>query len=373
MSDQPTDSADPDQPPATQSGADTTRRLPHHVRAHANECQAGGLDAREAVAELTFDEALERHDQYTSWHAAYPFRPLIRAHLWRLANNWPSQPRLHRALKANRVFLAAIGFERVPDQSTLWRAWIKRFTPGLRSAIEAAAAALADVYPFPGPPGTHNEASREGDGRLTVPVDDETEPIIEQAQRLVYPELDLDRHHNTAIPDRAFWAFQAYMGTHEDLCANGASPLFAHDTDRNVTPSGHTHRTHIRNLETDGARENYQRAVTSIVEAAKSTGRFDRSVTVAVDITTSRPFTGDSEAADGLIGTKEATDEYAYHSATIQIVDTDPTLVLDAHPVQPGEEKHTIVERLLDTARKHVAIELVLLDREFDSEGVKTA
>lgn len=35
-----------------------------------------------------------------------------------------------------------LGFESVPDQSTLWRSWRKRFTPALRETIETLAVAI---------------------------------------------------------------------------------------------------------------------------------------------------------------------------------------------------------------------------------------
>lgn len=354
--------------------------FPERVQTHAIESVTQGHAPRRAVGTLDVLSTIEPADQYPAWHSSYSMEPVVRAHLWRLANGWDSHPRFRRDLQHNPVFLSRIGFDELPDQSTLWRAWNERFSPPLRAAIREAASNFAKVYseegydlPGPSNSGTNGDDDSDGDQRLASPVADDVEELTSHAQRLVYPELDLDRHHNAAIPETSFWALQTYLGTHEDLCANGGAPIFALESNRERTPFGHNHRDQLRSLSVDDVRENFQNATASIVEAAKSEGRLDCPVTVAIDITTSWPFTGNREATEGVIGTKEPTDEYAYHWATIQIVDEDPSLILDVHPVRPGYDLGEIVGRLLDNALDHVSIELVLMDREFDSASVKGA
>jgi len=61
-----------------------------------------------------------------------------------------------------------------------------------------------------------------------------------------------------------------------------------------------------------------------------------------------------------------------YQWATIQIIGYDIPLVLDAIPVKRGMKRADIVDSLLENALDLVDdIELVMMDREFDSEGVK--
>ncbi len=75
-------------------------------------------------------------------------------------------------------------------------------------------------------------------------------------------------------------------------------------------------------------------------------------------------------SAGKIIGTKENPDEYAYQSATVQLVGNAVPIVLDARPVRRGESRKEIVEELLDSAEDLVHVDNVLMDREFDSQHV---
>jgi len=73
-----------------------------------------------------------------------------------------------------------------------------------------------------------------------------------------------------------------------------------------------------------------------------------------------------------ILGYKDG--EVYYHWASIQIVGYDIPLVLDTMPVKRGMKRADIVDSLLGNALDLVDdIELVMMDREFDSEGVKNA
>ena len=99
----------------------------------------------------------------------------------------------------------------------------------------------------------------------------------------------------------------------------------------------------------------------------------------AIDITKGNPWTGkierdedDNITEDWILGYKDS--EVYYQWATIQIVGYDIPLVLDAIPVKRGMKRADIVDSLLENALDLVDdIELVMMDREFDSAGVKDA
>jgi putative transposase len=55
----------------------------------------------------------------------------------------------------------------------------------------------------------------------------------------------------------------------------------------------------------------------------------------------------------------------------LKIVGLDVPLVLDAIPRKRGQSKAEIVEKLLEDTTEMVTLDLVMMDREFDSEGVK--
>ena len=84
------------------------------------------------------------------------------------------------------------------------------------------------------------------------------------------------------------------------------------------------------------------------------------------------PFTGDVEDhKDDIFGYKDGSDYYQW--GVLKIVGRDVPLVLDAIPRKRGQSKDEIVEELLTEASEMVDIDLVIMDREFDSDPVKDA
>lgn len=93
---------------------------------------------------------------------------------------------------------------------------------------------------------------------------------------------------------------------------------------------------------------------------------------MAVDTTTGSRFWVDRLGReDTILGTKAANNEYAYHYATLQIVDEDAPIILNARPIERGETRDETVADLLDGALGAVTPSMVLIDREFDTEGVR--
>nr|WP_323174413.1 transposase [Natrialba sp. PRR66] len=81
------------------------------------------------------------------------------------------------------------------------------------------------------------------------------------------------------------------------------------------------------------------------------------------------PFRGDVADHEGdILGYRDGNQYYQW--AVCKIVGLDVPLVLDAIPRVRGQSKDEIVEELLTHATKMVNIDLVMMDREFDSEGV---
>jgi putative transposase len=81
-------------------------------------------------------------------------------------------------------------------------------------------------------------------------------------------------------------------------------------------------------------------------------------------------FTGDVEDhEDDILGHRGGNEYYQW--AVLKIVGLDVPLVLDVIPRKRGQSKDEIVGKLLTHATEMVTIDLVMMDREFDSEGVK--
>ena len=145
---------------------------------------------------------------------------------------------------------------------------------------------------------------------------------------------------------------------------------FTHESIRERTPLGRSHREHIRDHFIAEIRECTDGPSTGTCEVAE-TEEFFRAGIVAIDITEADPLTGDCTGhEEEIIGTKEKNDEYAYQWATVQLVGNPVPLALDARPVRKGESRKVIVGDLLDSAEELVHVDNVPMDREFDSQHV---
>jgi putative transposase len=87
-------------------------------------------------------------------------------------------------------------------------------------------------------------------------------------------------------------------------------------------------------------------------------------------VTKGFPFTGDvADHEDDILGYKDGNQYYQW--AVLKIVGLDVPLVLDAIPRKRGQSKDEIVEKLLEHTTEMTNLDLVMMDRECDSAGVK--
>lgn len=132
-----------------------------------------------------------------------------------------------------------------------------------------------------------------------------------------------------------------------------------------------TRNTQLSALSVGEQRAQLQSAVTNLVQEAQAEGHLDREVSVAIEMTTGPRSWGDrANHGDAVLGTKAADTEYAYHYATLQIVDEDAPTLLSVRPMKRRESHDEIVADLLNGALGTVTPSILLIDREFDTEGV---
>ena len=317
----------------------------------------------------------DAHDHYTGT-TRYEMEQLVRVFLLKELHGWEHESALVEYLHQCSSVRKYLDFESVPDQSTLWRTWHRRFATELRETIETAARSIliqADRADVPVPRQPPERSSRREESNDEAPsqqeVLDRAEEITEQVSEFVHPAFSLNRGEGSEIHQNAFWELQTYLGLHESLAANEGARGFLYESNRERTPLGHNHRAHLRDFSIGEIREMYREAVERIIGRLSETDVFHRAGLVAIDITEEDPFTGDREGhEDEIIGTKEKNTEYAYQWATVQLVGNAVPLVLDARPVKKGETRKEIVEDLLDSAQSLLHIDGVLMDREFDSQ-----
>ncbi|WP_246988977.1 transposase [Halorientalis marina] len=318
------------------------------------------------------------HDRYAG-PTRYQMDTLFRVFVLKELHGWEHETALVDYLGTRPELCEQLGFETIPDQSTLWRSWHERFTPDLRETVETASRTIlikaqnAGVK-IPREPERKLRHHDDESGELE-PADQTTleqaEKVTDHVSRIVFPAFSLDRGNGCEIHENAYWDLQTYLGLRERLAANEGARSFIHESTRDRTPLGHAHRDHIRGLSIQQIREMYGQAVRQLIVELAETEEFYRAGIVAIDITEADPFTGDRTGhEDEIIGTKERNDEYAHQWATVQLVGNAVPLVLDARPVRKGESRKEIVEDLLDSVQDLVHVDNVLMDREFDSQHI---
>ena len=318
------------------------------------------------------------HDRYAG-STYYEMDTLVRVFILKGLHGWEHETALVEYLSHRPEICEQLGFETIPDQSTLWRSWHERFTADLREAVETAARTILIKAQNAGvaiPREPQRTVRHQQADCKESPPDDQT--VLEQAgkitdhvSRVVFPVFSLERGDGCEIHENAYWGLQTYLGLRENLAANEGARSFTYESTRDRTPLGHAHREQIRDLSVSEIREMYRQAVNRLLNEVAETAQFFRAGIVAIDITEADPFTGDRTGhEDKIIGTKEKTDEYAYQWATVQFVGNAVPIVLDARPVRKGESRLEIVKDLLDSAEEMVHVDNVLMDREFDSQHV---
>jgi IS4 transposase len=165
----------------------------------------------------------------------------------------------------------------------------------------------------------------------------------------------------------------------ENIYAQSGQHSFYIDSQRDRTPSASNHRYQIGKLTVEEIRSMLHETNRMLIARARHNAELVGKLWAAIDITKGNPWTGkikrdedDNIAEDWILGYEDG--EVYYQWATIQIVGYDIPLVLDAIPVKRGMKRADIVDSLLENALDLVDdIELVMMDREFDSAGVKDA
>ena len=354
-------------------------------------------DVEEAICHIDLTPEGFAYD-VTDWHFKQPPEALLKTHLLRIVKGWGGETAVCDYLAEKPALVTALGFEDdLASKSTLWRVWNEdRLSTEHKEVLRTIGQLIVDFarendiaapdevfHPDPSvdaPDDVEQDDSSVRDRTIT-----KTREVWKQAKPIITENYDLDRGENSEIHENAFWEGQAFMGAREEMCAENGTVNFAADSTRDRVQTGSTHRHHIQKIAPEHARAMHRNATRELVARAQRESKLCDSVTVAIDITKSNPYRTKEKLnrdADGkvtnpwLLGYKEDEEEDAefyFQWASIQIVGLDTPLVLDALPVYRGLSREDIVDELLEFATELVDIELVLMDREFAHDGVKTA
>jgi putative transposase len=333
-------------------------------------------DIETLVSRLPIDHCtFAAHDASAPYSGLYPMALLVRASIIEEINGW-DETALHDHLRANPSLRRRLGFETLPNQSTFWRAWNHRFSEALRDAVQECAEAIvkaARACDVSLPERVSTSKTNEPDSADCPErqlLAQKTDEVWQQAKPFVTDAFALDRGQNWEIHENAFWEQHAYMGMREDMYARSGPASFSLDTTRERIPTGSTHRYQIGKLSVAEIRSMLRNTTRMIIARARQNGELTGKFWAAIDVTKGFPFTGDPEDhEDDILGYKDGSDYYQW--AVLKIVGMDVPLVLDAIPRERGQSKDEIVEKLLEHTTEMVNLDLVMMDREFDSGPVK--
>lgn len=201
-------------------------------------------------------------------------------------------------------------------------------------------------------------------------IAEKTDEVWQQAKPFATDAFALKRGQNWQIHESAFWEQHVYMGMREDMYARSGPASFSLDTTRERIPTGSTHRYQIGKLSVAEIRSMLRNTTRMLIARARQHGELTGNLWAAIDVTKGVPFTGDIEGhEDDILGYKDGSDYYQW--AVLEIVGMDVSLVLDAIPRVRGQSKDGIVEELLEHTTEMANLDLVMMEREFDSKPVK--
>ena len=142
----------------------------------------------------------ETHDRYAA-SIRYEMETLFGVFLLKEIHGWTHETTLVKYLDNRPGLRSQLSLESVPDQSTLWRSWNRRFTTDLCETVETAARSILIKAQNAGievPRDPERTVRRQdGDGEDEAPDDQttiaEAERVTEHVSRVVFPAFSLDR------------------------------------------------------------------------------------------------------------------------------------------------------------------------------------
>jgi len=343
------------------------------------QLRAGNLLASSIAETSIRTELLD--DAYPEWHpASHSFLRMIRLLIYREITGDS-----YRALARYQELAEVFDLDHIPDESVLSRTWRKRFDDGVREFVQIAAhfvvkeahdrdISAPGVRPKSEVFDEESDSTGEDETVGREFTDEQIYRTIRLARNHGFTGFDSGRAENATYDDTEFFELQTFMGMVGCGTPQGATRFqYRHGSDRG--PHGDTHLRAVKQFDPDSLIDGFEAATDRLLSAIKSEASFRRPVTVAIDITTV-PYYGDVEGMEMVSGLNQ--EDRAFKFATLSIVGLNIPLVLAVEPVRessawdenPSNQIHRVVRRLVTRAKKHVPIETVLYDREFDAQRV---
>ena len=385
---------------------------------------AGDPNLAEALANTTVPLTLA-DDQYTR-SADFDFETMAQLYVFKSIREF-SDNYLQGHLKRYPHLREWFNLDRVPTQQSFSHTWNSRFTPDSRHALECAAIAIAsvaverDVIKAELAPDDPEDDELEDEGKPKREYQRErTQQSVRFARKHAHPEFHTSRAENKTYSDNAVFDMLSRMCatrgsahsegeygwiTEDEFTADPSTILRAMKkvtgTDskqltlqESLEPSEITDSPAVR----DAILEPFENAVDNIIYSIEGETPFDERFNIAaIDITYApisiSPWEDREEGipnpnfpamASGYKKEDEEDPRYprGYKFATLTIVAENTPIVLAIEPVRDVRawedtggvhrtSRADIVDRLLEQAQRHVDINKVFADREFDTHEVR--
>jgi len=301
----------------------------------------------------------------------FSYESLFKLILFRKLKGIRFQTQLVRYLKRHRTEFKLLGFNEVPDQTTISYYLNKIFDEETRELINFIVKKietisnkfdiLFDIQILePELPKQTSIAGRT----LFQKKHDKTREICRYFKKRFTSVIDLNLGNNIIYSKNTFIDLLLHLCERNDYAENGAKTF---QIDRSNTPTGETLLYHLKNYkDIDQVKRMFTTLFEMIWETARKANLFDmrRQVDVAIDFT-EWFFYGDKNAPMIMEKKPERGTTHCYKFATIDVVERNKRFTLLALPFGPWDSKEEVLKTLLNYAKQRIKINRVLVDRGF--------
>jgi len=305
----------------------------------------------------------------------FSFESLVNLIVFQKFKGIKFQTQLIRYLRRHRNELKLLGFENIPDQTTISyfiNHILDKETKELLNFIVKKIEEISDKFDIikdiqiPKPILTK---TIEKNRNFYYNKKQKTTEVSRIFKKRFTSVIDLNLHQNSIYTKKDFIDLFLHMIFTGDYAESGSETL---KQKRMKTPDADTFLYHLKNFQNIGQIQRmYQTYFEMIWESARKANMFRKPVDVAIDFT-DWFFYGDKNAPMVVEKKPERGTTHCYRFATISIVEPKQRFTLLAIPVGPFDKKETIIRTLLNYASQRVKIKRLYADRGFfDSNSIE--
>ncbi len=194
--------------------------------------------------------------------------------------------------------------------------------------------------------------------------DEQLNVFCKQVRKDIFKEIAFKLHYTAKYSPSKFLDVLTHVAMHNDFTHNGAETF---KKTQKYGPTSTDLLYHVRKMKIQDIKDAFKQAFEKSFKIARQSNLFyKRFLDVAIDLH-EWMYYGDKNDPM-VVGTKEKNGtNYCYRFATINIVERGMRFTLLALPMSQLDEKHKVIQELIDYAKKHIRIGTIYADRGFFS------